>query len=592
MVMPMVPPLGLSQLPLDEPISRAAAAAWETPTPPVSDSPRRTEALMTPALRAWVEALVDSRVQQVLPASGEDMSMSSWMVRTCHQGAEASALTAAALHQTEDSTRQLKAEVQSLAEAQERLLRLVDGLTGDAERQSNSTQWVRIEQLSNIQRVISSVDELQKAMGQEGEGVLSQVRQAAASLEELRRRQSEDFDMFRAELSDVKRLQSEAGHLQRNSGEELCAASAAVAELRREIQASQRALQRADEAARLEEKQLREGQQHLREQLEQLRAAQGSREQALEASLASVRAQCEDAREHMAARESRERQFLSLEKRLTHLEGSLEAAHEWQRSTSDLYELQVKSSTKFLDQQQEAFERRQAHLEGQTRELISREVEDQLQHCRKEHQLALKQLQGRMEEGLLSSEELSRARADSRKEELSKMDQRLRAVEELATNSDARCSTLARDFECRLTSCEATADGAVTTEELEAFARQLGEQLATVMRASRGPQQNKLVQQVREEVALQFQRLVESWDVTFREQLGSFEQQLAQNLGPRTHTLLRRQDLDVSVSSAAATEVPPEAAERMSKELDLFVGLDSSDAAKIFMPRSRLRMRA
>jgi len=589
----MVPPLSLSQLRLDEPVSKAAAGR-EIPTPPVSDSPWRTETLMTPALRAWVEALVDSRVQQVLPAAGEDLSMTSWMARTCHQGAEASALTAAALHQTEDSTRQLKAEVQSLAEAQEQLLRIVDGLTGDAEQQSSSTQWVRIEQLSNIQRVISSVDELQKAMGQEGEGVLSQVRQTTASLEELRRRQSEDSEKLRAELSDAKRLQSEAGHLQRNFGEELCAATAAVAELRREILASQRAQQRADEAARLEEGQLRDGQHHLREQLEQLKAVRGSREQALEGSLASMRDQCEEARGHIASQESRERQFLSLDKRLTHLEENLEAAHERHRSTSDLYELQVKSSKEFLDQQQETFERRQLHLEGQTQELINREVDDQLQRWRKEQQLALKQFQGRVEEGLLASEELSRTRAESCKEEVLKMEQRLHAVEQLSENSDAKCSSLAQNLENRLVACEAAADGAVTTEELEAFAQQLGEQLASAVRASRDSQQKRLVHQLNEQVALQFQRLVESWDGTFREQLGSFEQQLVQNLGPQMRTLLEQQELDAadSADSVAGTEVPPEAAGRMSKELDLFVGLSSADAAKIFVPRSRLRMRA
>lgn len=532
---------------------------------------------MTPALRAWVEALVDSRLQQVLPAApGEDLSVSSWMARTCHQGAETSALTASALQQTEESTRRLQAEVKSLAEAQEQILRIVDSLTGDAERQSNSTQWVRIEQLSNIQRVISSVDELQKAMSQEGDGVLAQVRRSTVGLEELRRRQSEDSEKFRAELSDIKRLQSEAGHLQRNSGEELCAATGAVAELRREIQATHRAMQRADEAARLQEGQLRGGQQQLREQLDQLKGAQ-------------------EASDHMSAQASRERQLLSHEKRLIHLEEGLEAARERHRSASDQYEVQVRSSKELLEQQQEAFERRQLYLEGQTRELINREVEDQL-----------------------------------RNKKFAKMEQRLQAVEQLAEDSDARCSSLSRDFEHRLVKSEAnfgaalgrlhgrgllatqlelekqfaeiqerlakleaSVDGAVTAEELEDFAQQLGEQLAGAVRSSRGSQQSKLAQQVKEEVALRFQRLVEGWDGTFCEQVGSFERQLLQHLKPQTRALVEQQDADATdTASVAATEVPPEAAVRMSRELDVFVGLSSSDAAKLFVQRARARMRA
>lgn len=519
---------------------------------------------MTPALRAWVEALVDSRLQQVLPAApGEDLSVSSWMARTCHQGAETSALTASALQQTEESTRRLQAEVKSLAEAQEQILRIVDSLTGDAERQSNSTQWVRIEQLSNIQRVISSVDELQKAMSQEGDGVLAQVRRSTVGLEELRRRQSEDSEKFRAELSDIKRLQSEAGHLQRNSGEELCAATGAVAELRREIQATHRAMQRADEAARLQEGQLRGGQQQLREQLDQLKGAQ-------------------EASDHMSAQASRERQLLSHER-------------ERHRSASDQYEVQVRSSKELLEQQQEAFERRQLYLEGQTRELINREVEDQL-----------------------------------RNKKFAKMEQRLQAVEQLAEDSDARCSSLSRDFEHRLVKSEAnfgaalgrlhgrgllatqlelekqfaeiqerlakleaSVDGAVTAEELEDFAQQLGEQLAGAVRSSRGSQQSKLAQQVKEEVALRFQRLVEGWDGTFCEQVGSFERQLLQHLKPQTRALVEQQDADATdTASVAATEVPPEAAVRMSRELDVFVGLSSSDAAKLFVQRARARMRA
>jgi len=519
---------------------------------------------MTPALRAWVEALVDSRLQQVLPAApGEDLSVSSWMARTCHQGAETSALTASALQQTEESTRRLQAEVKSLAEAQEQILRIVDSLTGDAERQSNSTQWVRIEQLSNIQRVISSVDELQKAMSQEGDGVLAQVRRSTVGLEELRRRQSEDSEKFRAELSDIKRLQSEAGHLQRNSGEELCAATGAVAELRREIQATHRAMQRADEAARLQEGQLRGGQQQLREQLDQLKGAQ-------------------EASDHMSAQASRERQLLSHEKRLIHLEEGLEAARERHRSASDQYEVQVRSSKELLEQQQEAFERRQLYLEGQTRELINREVEDQL-----------------------------------RNKKFAKMEQRLQAVEQLAEDSDARCSSLGRDFEHRLVKSEANfgaalgrlhGRGLLATQlelekqfaeiqerlaKLEDFAQQLGEQLAGAVRSSRGSQQSKLAQQVKEEVALRFQRLVEGWDGTFCEQVGSFERQLLQHLKPQTRALVEQQDADATdTASVAATEVPPEAAVRMSRELDVFVGLSSSDAAKLFVQRARARMRA
>lgn len=48
-------------------------------------------------------------------------SLSDWVATTCQQGAEASRITAAALHESEEARRFLEADVRRLAEQHERL---------------------------------------------------------------------------------------------------------------------------------------------------------------------------------------------------------------------------------------------------------------------------------------------------------------------------------------------------------------------------------------------------------------------------------------------------------------------------------------
>ena len=76
-------------------------------------------ALISAATQRWIEAAVDERVQRVLAST---KSLSDWVATTCQQGAEASRITAAALHESEEARRHLEADVRRLAEQQERFL--------------------------------------------------------------------------------------------------------------------------------------------------------------------------------------------------------------------------------------------------------------------------------------------------------------------------------------------------------------------------------------------------------------------------------------------------------------------------------------
>eukprot|EP00931_Biecheleriopsis_adriatica_P059982 TRINITY_DN35981_c0_g1_i1.p1 TRINITY_DN35981_c0_g1~~TRINITY_DN35981_c0_g1_i1.p1 ORF type:complete len:620 (-),score=130.62 TRINITY_DN35981_c0_g1_i1:388-2247(-) len=178
---------------------------------------RTQESFLTPAVRSWVERLIDTRFDEAI-SSGEFVP--GWVARTCHQGAEASALTANAVQLSEESRLRLEAEVRHLSDAQTQLLAIVDGLAADAEKQSTKANQVR----------------------QDGEDLLQSFRRVTTDIEDIRQRQAEE----RQTLADLRKLQlhlDEQVRQQRNSGEELTAASASLVKLQRDVQACKRDLQ-------------------------------------------------------------------------------------------------------------------------------------------------------------------------------------------------------------------------------------------------------------------------------------------------------------------------------------------------------------
>ena len=77
----------------------------------------RPDPVLASATQRWIEAAVDERVRKVIAST---QSLSDWVATTCQQGAEASRITAAALHESEEARRHLQADVRRLAEQQER----------------------------------------------------------------------------------------------------------------------------------------------------------------------------------------------------------------------------------------------------------------------------------------------------------------------------------------------------------------------------------------------------------------------------------------------------------------------------------------
>ena len=103
-------------------------------------SDRPEDIALAAATQRWIEAAVDERVQLVLASI---KSLSDWVATTCQQGAEASRITAAALHESEEARRYLEADVRRLAEQQERFERFF-------ERRENSDELRKLKDLKDL----------------------------------------------------------------------------------------------------------------------------------------------------------------------------------------------------------------------------------------------------------------------------------------------------------------------------------------------------------------------------------------------------------------------------------------------------------
>ena len=83
------------------------------------------------ATQRWIEAAVDERIQVVLAST---KSLSDWVATTCQQGAEASRITAAALHESEEQRRYLEQDVRRLREQQERFFERKDNINEEVRK--------------------------------------------------------------------------------------------------------------------------------------------------------------------------------------------------------------------------------------------------------------------------------------------------------------------------------------------------------------------------------------------------------------------------------------------------------------------------
>jgi len=152
-----------------------------------------------------------------------------------------------------------------------------------------------------------------------------------------------------------------------------------------------------------------------------------------------------------------------------------------------------------------------------------------------------------------------------------------------------------------------------SADALEAFLQKLHREL-DADQYIRSSSDCKRSQEFREELREEFRRLAESCDAGVQRELADLEKDFIPTLISETTrskrprailpTDLPKRGLDaangthqtrrqeVRDDESITTEVTPETADRMSKELDLFVGLHPADAARIFVHRASNGLRA
>lgn len=197
-------------------------------TPSIASTPQQVAdaCTITPALRAWVECLVDTRVDQV----SRQMVDTEFTHLVEHTRRELSIV-----HQAEDARQRLEAQVRGLADAQARILAVVEGLSGDTERQYSSSGRARAEALGTVERVMQTVDELQRTVEQDSDSTNSRLREHSLALDELRRSAAEETAKQRAATAELQRHQAEGFARQRHCSDELATACSSIAATRQEV---------------------------------------------------------------------------------------------------------------------------------------------------------------------------------------------------------------------------------------------------------------------------------------------------------------------------------------------------------------------
>jgi len=154
---------------------------------------------MSPALRAWIECLVDARLDHAFRQFREgDLAQAHRDGVATSQSSSIFAAQQAA--QAEAAARQrLETEVRSLADAQVRMLSVVEGVSGDQDHQHASSGLA-------FGRVMSTMDELQRMFEQEGDGAANILQQHDASLKDFSRVQA-------ASQEELSRLSKSVNHL-------------------------------------------------------------------------------------------------------------------------------------------------------------------------------------------------------------------------------------------------------------------------------------------------------------------------------------------------------------------------------------------
>eukprot|EP00438_Fugacium_kawagutii_P030748 Skav217080 [mRNA] locus=scaffold1308:91889:92833:- [translate_table: standard] len=187
----------------------------------------RDSSAISPALRSWVECLVDNRVDQAVRQM-QDGNFAIVLEQTRRDANALSQNTTMALQQHEEARRRLESHVRSLGEGQSRLMALVENMSGETDRQYSSSSQAKAEALATVERVVSTVEELRRTVEQDGDVVTCRLREHGLAIDELRRTMAEDTAHLRATTADLQRQGAEATSRQRQNHDELSTMAAAT----------------------------------------------------------------------------------------------------------------------------------------------------------------------------------------------------------------------------------------------------------------------------------------------------------------------------------------------------------------------------
>eukprot|EP00927_Polykrikos_kofoidii_P046560 TRINITY_DN40762_c0_g1_i1.p1 TRINITY_DN40762_c0_g1~~TRINITY_DN40762_c0_g1_i1.p1 ORF type:complete len:663 (+),score=118.50 TRINITY_DN40762_c0_g1_i1:52-2040(+) len=190
---------------------------------------------VSPAFRAWVECLVEGRVDQAVRRFADA------------QGVSVTASASASIIAAEQVARQrLGSEVKILADAQVQMLAVVESLSGDHQRQCVTTQETRTEALSGVKKMMDTVDELHRILAEDGDGASARHRDQTVLITEVQRSQADEAARSRAAISDMQHALGETSTRQRQCNEELAQLRNTITGTQQEVRELTQALHRLD----------------------------------------------------------------------------------------------------------------------------------------------------------------------------------------------------------------------------------------------------------------------------------------------------------------------------------------------------------
>eukprot|EP00929_Paragymnodinium_shiwhaense_P050902 TRINITY_DN25628_c0_g1_i1.p1 TRINITY_DN25628_c0_g1~~TRINITY_DN25628_c0_g1_i1.p1 ORF type:complete len:753 (-),score=163.62 TRINITY_DN25628_c0_g1_i1:203-2461(-) len=211
------------------PAPRVTTLGVTTPLPPITvqacDGVVATSGGVTttlnPALRAWLESLVDERVEQTFRyREGE-------FLRSARDGVSAHAVAAAQdLHHQGHA--RLGAELRGLADSHARMHAVVEGHKREHAASSQA--------LADLQHKLHhGTHDVRRSLEQEGLAVSSRLREHEAALADLQKALADDSSRHRGSISELQKLLNDSLMRQRQSSEELVNACSSIAGTRQEV---------------------------------------------------------------------------------------------------------------------------------------------------------------------------------------------------------------------------------------------------------------------------------------------------------------------------------------------------------------------